>query len=236
MFSIPFVPDIFTLFSPTFDSIKIRSIWESIKLYILDLFACRCIVYRSTCINLIFLLYNDSNSSRSTSIRSHTLHYVKFVSTHSRWNQIGTPPLYQSFPLHFPIGELELANLPRITKCRFTRNVGVIEFRIRTNENSLRSCKRWINISSSRCEKLTRFKISSTHCTLSPSFPTFISKLDRVHKFPSHRDTIECFEVAKTPRSFIVALFPSFLGVYTERGRKRWFRVRDGKMGSRRVR
>lgn len=148
MFSIPFVPDIFTLFSPTFDSIKIRSIWESIKLYILDLFAYRCIVYRSTCINLIFLLYNDSNSSRTTSIRSHTLHYVKFVSTHSRWNQIGLPSLYQSFPLHFPIGEP--ANLSPITKCRFTRNVGVIEFRIRTNENSLRSCKRWINISPSR--------------------------------------------------------------------------------------
>lgn len=66
--------------------------------------------------------------------------------------------------------------------------------------------------------KLTHFKISNTpYIPLSLSFPTFISKLDHVHKFPSHRDTIEdeCFQV-KTPRSFIVALFP--FSVFTPKG------------------
>lgn len=94
------------------------------------------------------MIYFHSNSrlfltSRTTSMQSYVeLRKVRLHPLSMKSNRPPTLPI-ASFLLHFPIGEP--ANLPHITKCHFTRNVRVIEFRIRTNENSLRkyrSCKR----------------------------------------------------------------------------------------------
>lgn len=68
--------------------------------------------------------------------------------------------------------------------------------------------------------KLTHFKISNTpYIPLSLSFPTFISKLDHVHKFPSHRDTIEdeCFAFPSKNASIVHCRVILFLSVYTKR-------------------